>query len=193
MLDYNIPRSDTRIARRFVVPVTNLEIDFTVIARRVWELANATGASIQFIGLCDDAAQELSLRRTLATMSAIVNNGNIASGSEIVLGKDWMDGVKSRVQAGDTVVCWHEQYSRLLLSDLNAPVYFIPERYPLNRPRSNWLAQVATWLGFIAIIIFFFFLQVEIDRFMKGWSIVLQVLSVVGEFGLIWFWNNLFR
>jgi hypothetical protein len=192
MLDYNPPQSNTQITRRFVVPVTNLEIDLTVIVRRVWELANATGASVQFIGLCDDVAQELSLRRTLATMSAIVNNGNVSSGSEIVFGKDWVNSVKSRLQAGDTVVCWRKQYSRLMLSDLNVPIYFIPESYPLNGPRSHWPAQAAAWLGFAAIIIFFFFLQVEIDRFIKSWSTVWQILSVVGEFGLIWFWNNLF-
>lgn len=192
MIVSNASISDPETGCRFIVPVTNPEADLTAIARRVWELANATGTRVQFLGLCNDAMREPGLRRALATMSAMVNYGNVPAESEILFVRDWVDGVKSHVQAGDTVICWHEQCSRLMRTNLDVPVHIIPEIKTRNQPRSNWAAQAAAWIGSIAIIIIFFFLQVEFDRLDKGWVTLVQLLSVLGEFGLIWFWNKLF-
>lgn len=189
---YNASQSDLEPVRRFIIPVTNPDADLSTIARRVWELANATGSRVQFIGLCSDVVHELELRRVLATISAMVNYGNVSAESEIVLGRDWVKSMKSRLQEGDTVVCWEEQHTGLLHADLGAPIYFIPEGKSRKTMRSNWLSRAAAWIGSIAILVFFFFIQVEIDHLANGWTTVLQLLSVAGEFWSIWFWNNLF-
>jgi len=190
---YNVSQSDPETGRRFIVPVTNPEADLTSITQRVWELANATGARILFLGLCNDAMQELSLRRALATTSAMVNDGHVSAEFEILFGRNWVEEVKSRVQTGDTVVCWHENHAGLLRAELVVPVYFITTNHHKERQRSNWYTRAAAWIGSIAIIVFFFFIQVQINQFAKNWVTVMQLLSVAGEFWLIWSWNNLLR
>ena len=191
---------DPEPAHRLIVLVPSLEVDLIVVTQRVWELANATGAHIQFIGLCNDAAQEPSLRRELATMSAIVKDGNISAEAEVVSGRNWVEVVKTRRQAGDIVVCCAEQraglmqrpLSQILQSDLDMPLYILTGLYSQNVSHSNRLTQIFAWIGFIAILAGFFLLQVKIDQLAKDWTTVLQLLTTAIEFWLIWAWNNLF-
>lgn len=192
---------DPEPARRLIVLVPSLEVDLIVVTQRVWELANATGAHVKFISLCNDAAQEPSLRRELATMSAIVKDGNISAEAEVVSGRNWVEVVKTRRQAGDIVVCCAEQraglmqrpLSQILQSDLDMPLYILTGLYSQNVSHSNRLTQIFAWIGFIAIIVGFFLLQVKIDQLAKDWTTVLQLLTTAIEFWLIWVWNNLFR
>ena len=191
---------DPEPAHRLIVLVPSLEVDLIVVTQRVWELANATGAHIQFISLCNDAAQEPSLRRELATMSAIVKDGNISAEAEVVSGRNWVEVVKTRRQAGDIVVCCAEQraglmqrpLSQILQSDLDMPLYILTGLYSQNVSHSNRLTQIFAWIGFIAILAGFFLLQVKIDQLAKDWTTVLQLLTTAIEFWLIWAWNNLF-
>lgn len=191
---------DPEPAHRLIVLVPSLEVDLIVVTQRVWELANATGAHIQFVSLCNDAAQEPSLRRELATMSAIVKDGNISAEAEVVSGRNWVEVVKTRRQAGDIVVCCAEQraglmqrpLSQILQSDLDMPLYILTGLYSQNVSHSNRLTQIFAWIGFIAIIAGFFLLQAKIDQLAKDWTTVLQLLTTAIEFWLIWAWNNLF-
>ena len=191
---------DPEPAHRLIVLVPSLEVDLIVVTQRVWELANATRAHIQFISLCNDATQEPSLRRELATMSAIVKDGNISAEAEVVSGRNWVEVVKTRRQAGDIVVCCAEQraglmqrpLSQILQSDLDMPLYILTGLYSQNVSHSNRLTQIFAWIGFIAILAGFFLLQVKIDQLAKDWTTVLQLLTTAIEFWLIWAWNNLF-
>jgi hypothetical protein len=194
--------SMTQPARRLIVLIPYLEIDLGPIAHRVWELANATGARVQFLALYSDAIQELSLRRQLVNMSAMVNDGKVAAEAEVIFGKNWVDVVKPRWQAGDLVVCFAEQrvglsrkpLSQILLSDLDVPLFIISGLYPQNDSRSNWATQIAAWIGSIAIIFGFFMLQVKIDHLAKDWAqMVLLLLSIPVEVWIIWVWNRLFE
>jgi len=194
-------QSDPEPARRLIVLVPSLEADLTAVTQRVWELANATGAHIKFISLCNDTLQEPSLRRRLATMSAMVKDGNVSAESEVVAGKNWVEALKVRRQIGDMVVCCAEQraglmqrpLSQILQSDLDMPLYILSGLYPQNASHLNWLTQTIVWIGFIAIILGFFMLQIKIDQLAKDWTIVFQLLTTAVEFWLIWVWNNLFK
>jgi len=193
LIVFSASQPDPETGCRFIVPVTSPEADLTPITRRVWDLANATNSRVQFLGLCDDAMHEPALRRTLATVSAMMNYGNVSAESAILLGRNWLENLKTHVQAGDAIIYWNEQYAKLLQVDLGVPIYVIPELKSGKGLRSNWSTQAAAWIGSIAIIVFFFFMQVQIEHFAKNWATVMQLLSVVGEFGLIWFWNDLLR
>lgn len=196
-------RSGRRLepARRLIVLVPYFEADLIPATRRIWELADAMGARVQFISLYSDATQESSLRRGLTTMSAMVKDGRVSAEAEVIFGKDWVEVVRSRWQAGDMVVCFAEQHvgllrkplSQILQSDLNVPLYILSGLYPQNDSRSNWLAQIAAWTGSIAIIFGFFVLQVKIDHLVKDWThIILLMLSIPVEVWMIWIWNSLF-
>jgi hypothetical protein len=194
-------QSDPEPARRLIVLVPSLEVDLNAVTRRVWELASATGARIKFLSLCSDRLEEPSLRRRLATLSALVKDDKVFAEAEVIFGRNWVEAVKSRWQAGDMVVCcaeqraglWQKPLSQILHSDLNVPLYILSGLYPQNDSSSSWPMQAAAWLGFIAIIMGFFTLQVKIDQLAKDLTIVLQLLTTAVEFWLIWVWNNLFK
>src|SRR5688572_4951131 len=48
--------------------------DYGITTQRIWELAIATGRRIQLLSLCKDRANEPSLHRQLALMSALVGD-----------------------------------------------------------------------------------------------------------------------
>ncbi|MBC7875838.1 MAG: hypothetical protein H7Y59_01595 [Anaerolineales bacterium] len=194
--------SELKPARRLIVLVPYLEVDPIPAARRVWELANEMDSCVHFIGLHNDAEQELTLRRELVTMSAMVNDRKVSSDIEVIFGKDWAEAVKSRWQAGDIVVCFSEQrvgllrkpLSEVLQSELNIPLYILSGLYPKNSPRPNWPAQIAAWTGSVVIILGFFLLQVKVDHLAKDWShTLLLLLSIPIEVSMIWGWNSLFE
>ena len=57
--------------------------------------------------------------------------------------------------------------------------------------RETALTEIISWLGSLAIITCFFWVQVQIDRLNKGWDhTTLFLLSLVGEVYLIWLWNS---
>ncbi len=194
------PLSKNEPARRLIVLVSDLESDYMPAIRRISELANAQCANVQFLGLCKDTRQELSLRRIWATMSMMMQLGGVSAEAKVEIGTSWVDVVKRNYQTGDMIVCFAEQrvgllhrpLSQILESNLDFPVYILSGLYP-QKYKSNWLAQVIVWLGSIGIIIGFCILQVKIDQLPKDWfQNALLIFSIIPEFWLILVWNNLF-
>jgi len=190
-----------RPIRSLVVLIPECELDTANTARKVWELAQAFGGRIQFLGLCSDAGREPSLRRQLVTMSAMVADGNGSVYSKIEFGKNWMDAVKSNWHTGDVIVCFAEQHtglmkkplSQILEANLNATVHVLSGLYPPNPSRPNWLPGALMWAGSIGIIVGFFWLDVKITQMPQDWAhTVLLYLSLLLEVGLLWVWNSIF-
>jgi len=169
--------------------------------RRIWELANATGMSVQFLGLCNDTEQALVLRRELVTLSALVQFGRVTTDIKIEFGKDWLNAVKHNYQSGDMIVCFAEQsagllhkpLSEILESNLKAPLYILSGFKP-QKSKSTLFSQAIAWLGSIGIIIGFGFLQIKIIQLPNDWSQnLLFIFSILPEYWLIWVWNSLFN
>lgn len=190
-------------ARRLIVLVPDMESDYIPAIRKIWELANAQHARIQFLGLCKDAAKEPGLHRQLITMSALsalVGGDEVSTEAKVEIGTSWVDVVKRNSQTGDMIVCFEEQragllhrpLSQILEASLNFPVHILSGLYP-QKSKSNWLSQVMVWSGSIGIIICFGILQVKIIQLPKDWfQNVLLIFSIIPEFWLILVWNNLF-
>jgi hypothetical protein len=193
------PPLDLDPARRLLVLVSSLDVDLTDVTRRVWDLADAMGAQIKFLGLCHGANQEPALRRILVTMSAMVNYDHVSSELEVIVGRDWPRAVKSRCHPGDMIVCIEDQHTgllrgplgRILQSDLDIPVYILSGIESQDNSRSNRFARPAAWIGSIAIILGFLLLQVKIIQTAKDWIVALELASTAIEFMLIWAWNSL--
>lgn len=196
-----LPRPELESAHQLFVLVPSTEVHTTMLTRRVWELANAGAFHVKFIGLCNDAGNELATRRALVSMSSMMNYGSVTSDLEVMIDKNWVDNLKSRVNQGDMVVYWDAQtagslsgsLSQLLHADLNVPLYIIPSRSAPQIARSAWSSQVVAWIGFIAIILGSFFLQTKIYQLANSWATILTLLSVTVEFWLIWVWHNWFK
>jgi hypothetical protein len=192
--------TDPEPAGRLIVLVP-ADSDYSALTRRIWQLAIATGKQVQFLSLCQDAAEEPSLRRQLVTMSALVADGKVTAEAKVEIGTNWVDIVKSNYQAGDLIVCFAEQraglfhrpLSQILESNLGATVYILSGLYMPSASRSNWLSQVIVWVGSFAILAGFFWLQVRISQLPKDPAqTMLLILSAGVEIWLIWVWNSLF-
>jgi len=181
-----------------LVPV---DADYSAATRPIWELANASKSSVQFIGLCKDTAQEATLRRQLVTMSTMVQDAKVHAEAWIVIGKDWVSAVKSDLQDGDMIVCFAEQHtgllhrplSQILESNLRLPVYVLSGLPTQRRGRTGWLSQIAAWTGSLGIIAGSTLFQIQLVSLPgAGTQTTLMILSVIAEAWLIWVWNGLF-
>lgn len=192
---------ESHTGRRLIVLVPDAESDYTPVVQRVWELANAIGGRVQFLGLCKDAAKEPYLRRQLVTMSALAQNGNLPAEVRIESGADWVAAIKTDLKSSDTIVCFSEQrvgFSRkplmqVLESNINAPLYVLSGIPFQERSRPDWLKQTLAWSGSIGIIIGFFWIQILIQSATSDWAhTTLLLLSLFLEASLLLFWNSLF-
>src|SRR5574342_359276 len=79
--------TDLEPVRRLIILIP-ADADYSTATRRIWKLASAMGSNVQFLGLCKDAALEPGLRRELVTMSALVQDGRVATEVKIKIGTD---------------------------------------------------------------------------------------------------------
>lgn len=202
------PRSDastalntSRVSAGRLIVLVPADANYSALTRRIWQLAIATGKHILFLSLCQDAAEEPSLRRQLVTVSALVGDGKVSTEAKVEIGTNWVDLVKAHYQAGDVIVCFAEQraglfhrpLSQILESNLHASVYILSGLYPQSTSRSNWLSQIIVWMGSFGILAGFFWLQVRISQLPKDPAqTALLILSAAVEIWLIWVWNSLF-
>ncbi|SRR6266508_317255 len=192
--------SRPRAARRLVVLVPDLEWEFIPAIHRIWELADRQHACVLLISLCKDPRQELSLRRALIILCAMLQDGRIPVETNVEIGTNWVDVVRRHYQTGDMIVCFAEQrvgllqkpLNQILESNLIIPVYVVSGVY-IPKPKSNRLAEVTAWLGSIGIIAGFSLLQVKIMQVSEGWfQTLLLILVVIFETWLIWVWDSRF-
>ncbi len=193
---------DLQPARRLLVLIPSIEADLTTITRRVWELADAIGVRVLFLGLYSDPSHESGLRRELVTMCAMVKDERVSASAEVLFGKDWVDVVRTHFQTGDMVVCLAEQrvglshkpLSQILQSELQLPIYILSDLYPQKDLHPKWITQFLAWTGSVAIIFAFFLLQIRIDHLAKDWAhIVLLLFTIPAEVLIIWGWNSFFE
>lgn len=194
---------DLMPASRLIVLVPDSELDTALAARKIREAAKAMESRVQLLGLSRDAAHEPGVRRQLITLAAMVADPAIFVESKIEYGKDWLNAVRFHWHRGDVIVCFSEQLSgpsgrslsRILESNLNAPVYVIAGAgVEKKSPHPNWLYNALAWIGSIALILGFFWIQVQLTRsprISSGTSLL--YISLFAEAGSIWFWNNLFN
>jgi hypothetical protein len=180
--------------------VPESDADVSSVARKIWELANALGSRVQFLGLCKDESREPTLRRRIIALSSMVSDGSISVESKIEFGSNWLDFVKSHWNKGDVVACFAEHrtgfanrpLSQILEANLNATVYVLPE-FQLEHPRPAWISSALSWTGSLVVIAFFFWGQARLTQLPQDWAHTsLLYLSIFIEVGLIWLWSSLF-
>ncbi len=177
------------------------DVDCSRVTRRIWELANTTGSTVQLLGLCRDTTEEMSLRRELVMVSALIQDAKIAVETRIEIGTNWLKAVKNNYRDGDMIVCIAEQsigirrqpLSQLLESTMRAPVYIL-SKIQTPKSQSKFLPKmIAAWSGFAGIMIGFFILQVKVIQMSKdGFQTLMLLLLLIPEFLFIKIWNSLF-
>lgn len=176
------------------------DADYSAATRRIWELANATRMHVRLLALCKDIAEEQSIQRQLITMASLLQHGNVCAETRIVPGTNWVLAVKNMYKEGDVIVCFADQrtgllqrpLSQILESNFHATLYVLS--HPARQTnKSNRPLQVVSWLGFLAILLGFGFVQTNILQLPESSTqSVLLLLTILPEFWLIWVWNSLF-
>jgi hypothetical protein len=188
-------------AHRLIVLMPDLEAEPANIAQHIWELASSLGSGIQLLGLCQDEAQESSLRRQMISLAATVKAANISVESKIEFGRNWLDAVKHNWQPGDAIVCFEGQTSGLdrspleeiLAANFSATIHVLDGFHSDNQPRLYWISTILAWAGSLGILAGFFWLQVKLVQMHGDWAHTsLLYLSIFIEVGLILGWNSLF-
>lgn len=198
--DGSIPCITSERSHRLIVLVPE-DVDYSRVTRRIWELANSTGSSVQLLGLCRNTAEEMSLRRELVTISALIQDAKIPVDTKIEIGFNWLKAVKNNYQDGDMIVCLAEQsigirrqpLSQILESTMHTPVYIL-SKIQTPKPQSKFLPKmIAAWAGFAGIMIGFFVLQIKVIQMSKdGFQTLMLLLLLIPEFWFIKIWNSLF-
>jgi hypothetical protein len=187
-------------AHRLIVLIPT-DSDYTSATRRISELAKSSEAQVLFLGLCKEVSDELSLRRELITLTALLRDARVQAEAKVEIGTNWVNVVKSNYQAGDMIVCfaeqriglWQKPLSQILESKMSVPIYILSRRSPQRQSESNWLSNTAAWTGSIGIIAGAFLLQIRIVSMPKDWAqTTLLILSVIAEAWFIGVWNSLF-
>jgi hypothetical protein len=197
--DLQIRWSNPERSRRLIVLIS-LDSDCTPLTRRICRLASETSSTVQLLGLCKDPSHELTLRRELATVSALIRDAKVYVEAKVEIGSNWLAIIKQNYQEGDMIVCISDQpvgirqkpLSQILESNLKAPIYILSETKSIQS-QSNFVSQIIVWSGSIAIIIGFLMLQVKLLQLPNDWfQTVLSILLLIPELGLILLWNSLF-
>jgi hypothetical protein len=197
--DISLRWFDPQRSHRLIVLIP-ANLDWTMITRRIWELARSTDSTVQLISLCNDASQEPTLRRDLVTASALIQDGRVSVEAKVVFGTNWLDAVRHHYQEGDLIVCvaehttgiGHRPLSQILESNLKAPVYILSGLASQNRPQTKWLSQSLAWIGSLIIMIAAFLVQIQVISLFAGRAqTTLLIVSLIAETCLIAVWNAL--
>lgn len=184
-----------------VVLLSTMDAELMDVTRKVWDLAQASGAPVRLIGLCSDKTQEPGIRRTLVSMASMLNHGDMTASIETLVGNNWLETVKFHLDQRDIVVCWDEPraglwkkpFSAVLQSHLDVPLYILSRPRQVPAPRLDLAKAAAAWAGFLGILIGFLLLQIKLYQNPNSWTITLEILAIACEFWLLWVWNRLFQ
>jgi hypothetical protein len=197
--DLQIRWSNPERSRRLIVLIS-LDSDCTLLTRRICRLASETSSTIQLLGLCKNPIHELTLRRELATVSALIRDAKVYVEAKVEIGSDWLAIIKQNYQEGDMIVCISDQpvgirqrpLSHILESQLKAPIYILSDTKS-TQSQSSFVSRIIAWSGCFAILIGFFILQAQLVQLPNDWfQSVLFILLLIPELGLILLWNSLF-
>lgn len=188
-------------ARRLIVLLPEAELDTTIIAQKIWALADSLKSHVQFIGISKDMAREPALRRQLTTLSALVRDDRIVVESKLEFGGNWLKVLQSDFQEGDVIACFAEQrsglarrpLSQVLESKLHTTIYILSGLYHEDRFRFKRRFEAMAWTGSIGIILGLSWLQMKLIHLPQDWAHTsLLYASFLVELWLVWMWNSLF-
>lgn len=190
--------------RRLVVLIPDADTDESELAQQIWSMASRRELSVLLLGLSKNAGAGPRARRRLATLAALARDKTVHVETQLEIGGDWLQALRSVHRYSDLILCHAEQHlatggvrrkplSGWIAKELNEPVCVLADFYPglppdhLN-PASRLIASAVPFF----ILFAFTALQILIHQATKGTaSILLLSASVLIEYGLIGAWHFL--
>jgi hypothetical protein len=190
-----------RSTERLVIPVLEADIDISQLAQRIYRLAVSMRSDVLLLGISPDYLEEASIRRQLVTLAAAIQDSSVSAEIMVIGGVAWMRKMEAILRPGDMIVIQAKEefstgsrsISQELISRFQAPIYILSGLKSPKYKHSGLLSQLILWLGAVAIMAGFFWMQVKIDQLPKDWAhTTLLCVSVIVEFGLLLLWNSMF-
>jgi hypothetical protein len=184
---------------RLVVVLQDLE-DEALLAGRILSLAREWDRDVLLVGIGPRPGEEIELRRGLVTLAALIRAGGSRAEIRVEADRNWMQKLGLIVGPTDMLACCLERdcaaarppLNVALSSQLNLPVYVFLGMEVSAENRGSISKPLAAWLGSLATILGFLWLQAHMVEALAGPAFtVLFILSVPCEIGLIWVWNSL--
>ena len=175
--------------------------DYPSQTHRIWEIARSSGLNVLILSICNDVYEESQLRRQLITMAAMISDAQICAEFQIDHGNDWVKQVKSIYRSGDVIACYAGQRVGLMQKPLHevlrlqwdATIYVLSADHPIKNSKPKLLSQISFWVGALAIISGFLWLEVQLARLPQDWAHnLLLYLCVLLEMGILLLWNSIF-
>jgi hypothetical protein len=192
------------VATRLLVLVPDLDIHEADLAQRVWSLAEPRSLPVLYLGISAAPFRESLVRRRLATLAAITRDNRIQVDSRYLPAHNWFEAIQATCRPGDLIVSPPERTLALHLNGhhfgrrfpsalARTPVHLLPDSlFEVRSDRGRRLKRFAFWPISLAILVCFFWLQVQIDQVTNGSvQMILLSLSVVTEGGLLLFGHTL--
>ena len=191
--------SRTEAAGRLVVVVPDVA-EAALLAGRIHLVAQARNQDVLLIGVASQSLSAAELRRRLTLLAAFLQHAGAKVQVRVEEGLNWMPELRALLSDNDLLACCvvesppavGERWLELLANRFQRPVYAFMDTGTLDMPERGLPARLAPWLGSIAIILAFFWLQVRLSQqgdaaAYSGWL----VLSIPVEIGMIWLLNAL--
>lgn len=188
-------------AERLVVPLFDSDFDIGQLAQRIYRLATPMGSKVLLVGISPDHLEEATIRRQLVTLAALIQDRSVFVDVLVLGGVSWMKKMEEVIWPGDMIVIQaNEELSikgrsinQQLASRFQAPIYILSSLKSARYKHAGLLSQLILWLGAVAIMAGFFWMQVKIDQLPTDWAhTTLLLVSVIVEFGLLLLWNSMF-
>lgn len=191
-------------ARRLVVLILDGGIHEMELARKVWALASPARLDVLYLRLRCSPDEEAHERLSLANLASLTFDDFNHVHTAVSVDRDWVRAIQSHWRAGDLLVCYAGQMApgprlvpkplaEVLAGGLGLQVVVLhgsPPRSPRRDPVLRFVQEILPFL----IVGGMFLLQTRIVRFTQGATQTgLLLLSVIGEFWLIWVWNRSFN
>lgn len=184
---------------RLVVVVPDVA-EPALLAGRIHLVAHARRREVLIVGVASQVLSEAELRRKLTLLAAFLQEAGTKAPIQVEKGNDWIPRIQSLLGDDDILACCVDEglpeagdrWIELLATRLQRNVYAFMDSGGLRVPKPRLAARLAPWLGSIAIILGFFWLQVWLSQpgagaAFRGWLLP----SVPVEIGLIWLFNSI--
>lgn len=189
---------------RLIVLVPGELTDPVRFAQVIFRMACQQKREVLYLALADQAGDPLATDRLLATLKSMTNDPMVPVRSLMLEAASWVDAVRFVYQPGDLVVCHEAQRVRVSWQGQDGLGEYLDSQYAIrvhlldgfyrgshSLERPGWAYHLLFWLGFLATLTLFTFLEMRMEILLTGGIRTLILAGLVcAEFGLIYKLNN---
>jgi hypothetical protein len=190
--------------QRLVVLIPEQDVDEIKFSWAIRRLAAPGNVDVLLVSIVHDIEDELAARRSLVTISSLVNEFKYNVDFRVIWDRSWVHAARELASPGDLFICPPEVTIRTgfrksepldsaIARILNVPTQPLANFFT-NKKRSipNVFKRILYWAVIIAILGGFFFLESDASQAATGFiGQTMVVLLMVCELGALYLWTTI--